>query len=124
MVNAPNPLIVQLSAFSPTALPNLNQPAAQPTGAELIASAGQGLGYVTLTARVSFIAILILVLAFYWTLDGPRTIKSFLLLIPQDRRESILSQLISAMETKVGYYLAGQGVLCLVIGILALIAYC
>jgi predicted PurR-regulated permease PerM len=27
------------------------------------------------------------------------------------------------METKVGYYLAGQGILCLVIGILALVAY-
>ena len=27
------------------------------------------------------------------------------------------------METKVGFYIAGQGVLCLVIGIMALVAY-
>ena len=87
-----------------------------------MASAGQALGYVTMGARVSFIAVVILILAFYWTLDGPRTIKSFLLLVPQDRRESI-SELISAMETKVGFYIAGQAVLCLVIGILALAAY-
>jgi len=120
MVNAPNSLLVQLSAFLPAALPNLKL--TQQTGAELMASAGQGLGYITLTAQVGFIAIIIAVLAFYWTLDGPRTIKSLLLLVPQDRRES-LSELISAMETKVGYYLAGQGILCLVIGILALIAY-
>jgi predicted PurR-regulated permease PerM len=120
MVNAPNPLITQLSDFIPIALPDLQL--TQQTGAELIASAGKGLGYIILAARISFIAIIILMLAFYWTLDGPRTIKSLLLLVPQDRRES-LSELISAMETKVGFYLAGQGILCLVIGIMALVAY-
>ncbi len=87
-----------------------------------MASAGQALGYVTSAARVIFIAMVILVLAFYWTLDGPRTIKSFLLLVSQDQREST-SELILAMETKVGFYLAGQGILCLVIGIMALVAY-
>jgi predicted PurR-regulated permease PerM len=122
MVNYPNQLIVRLSDFLPAALPSLDPRATQQTGAELMASAGQGLGYITLAGQVGFITIVILVLAFYWTLDGPRTIKSFLLLVPQDRRESI-SELILAMETKVGFYLAGQGFLCLVIGLLALIAY-
>jgi predicted PurR-regulated permease PerM len=61
-------------------------------------------------------------LAFHWTLDGPRTIQSLLLLVPRGQRESI-SELISAMETKVGFYIAGQSVLCLVIGIMALVAY-
>ena len=102
-------------------LPSLN-PRTQQTGPEVMASAGQALGYVTSAAKVIFIAIAILVLAFYWTLDGPRTIQSLLLLVPQDQRESI-SELISAMETKVGFYIAGQGVLCLVIGIMALVAY-
>jgi predicted PurR-regulated permease PerM len=88
----------------------------------MLASAGQVLDYSTLAAKVILIAIVILVLAFYWTLDGPRTIQSFLLLVPQGQRESI-SELISAMETKVGFYIAGQGVLCLVIGIMALLAY-
>jgi predicted PurR-regulated permease PerM len=48
--------------------------------------------------------------------------SGLLLLVPQSKRESI-SELISAMETKVGFYIAGQGVLCLVIGIMALVAY-
>ncbi len=61
-------------------------------------------------------------LAFYWTIDGPRIIQSFLLLIPQGQRESI-SELISSMESRVSFYIAGQGVLCLVIGILSLLAY-
>jgi len=79
-------------------------------------------GFVTSAARAILIAIVVLVLAFYWTLDGPRTIQSFLLLVPQNQRESI-SDLISAMEIKVGSYIAGQGVLCLVIGVMALVAY-
>lgn len=122
MVNYPNQLMVRLSEFIPATLPGMVPRTAQQTGQEVMASAGQALGYVTLAAKVILIAIVILVLAFYWTLDGPRTIQSFLLLVPQDKRESI-SELISAMETKVGFYIAGQGFLCLVIGIMALVAY-
>jgi predicted PurR-regulated permease PerM len=75
-----------------------------------------------LMAKVIFIAMVILVLAFHWTLDGPRTIQSLLLLVPKGQREGI-SELISDVETKVGFYIAGQSLLCLVIGILALVAY-
>ena len=88
----------------------------------MLASAGQALGYVASAAKVILIATAILLLALHWTLDGPRTIQSLLLLVPRGQRESI-SELISAMETKVGFYIAGQGVLCLVIGIMALVAY-
>ena len=87
-----------------------------------MASAGQVFGYLSSTAQFLFTAMVVLMLAFFWTLDGPRIIQSFLLLVPQDRRESI-RDLISAMETKVGYFVAGQGFLCLVIGLMALTAY-
>jgi len=119
-VNNPNQLIVRLSEFLPATLPDLEP--IQQTGQQMLASAGQALGYVASAARVILIATAVLLLAFHWTLDGPRTIQSWLLLIPTGQRENI-SELVSAMETKVGFYLAGQGVLCLVIGILALVAY-
>jgi predicted PurR-regulated permease PerM len=120
LVHYPNQLFVRLSELLPAKLPSVN-PERQ-TGQEVMASAVQALGYVTLAAKVIFIAIVILVLAFYWTLDGPRTIRSFLLLVPQDRREGI-GELISTMETKLGFFIAGQGLLCLIIGIMALVAY-
>jgi predicted PurR-regulated permease PerM len=116
----PNPFVVRLSEFLPTALPGLKP--IQQTGEQMMASAEQALGYLTVAARVVFFAIVILFLAFYWTLDGPRTIQSFLLLVPQDKREGV-RELISAMETKVGFFIIGQGILCLVIGIMALLAY-
>src|SRR3972149_6032715 len=124
MVNYPNLLIVRLSEFLPATLP-ATLPGLEPiqqTGQQMLASAGQALGYVASAAKVIFMATAILLLAFHWTLDGPRTIQSLLLLVPMGQRESI-SDLIAAMETKVGSYIAGQGVLCLVIGILALAAY-
>ncbi|HEX6303930.1 MAG TPA: AI-2E family transporter [Anaerolineales bacterium] len=120
MVNDSNPWIVRLSEFLPATLPGLEP--IQQTGQQMLASAGQALGYVALAAKVIFMATVILLLAFHWTLDGPRTIQSLLLLVPTGQRENI-SELISAMETKVGFYIAGQSVLCLVIGIMALVAY-
>jgi len=120
MANYPNQLIVRLSEFLPAALPGL-QPIQQ-TAQQMLVSAGQALGYLSLAAKVIFIAIVIILLAFHWTLDGPRIIQSLLPLVSKDRRESI-SELISAMETKISSYLAGQGILCLVIGIMALVAY-
>ena len=88
----------------------------------MLASAGQAFGYVASAASIIFMATAILLLAFHWTLDGPRTIQSLLMLVPKGQRDSI-GELISAMESKVGFYIAGQGVLCLVIGVMALVAY-
>ena len=120
LTNNPSQVLMRLGEFLPVTQQGLEL--VQQTGPQMLASAGQALGYVGLAAKVIFIAIVILVLAFYWTLDGPRIIQSLLLLVPDGQRESI-SELISAMETKIGFYLAGQGVLCLAIGTMALIAY-
>jgi len=122
MVSYPNPIILRLSEFIPATLPSLASGITQPTGSEVMASAGQAMGYLTGAGQIAFTAIVILMLTFYWTLDGSRIIKSFLFSIPQEQREGI-NELITAMETKVGFYLAGQGILCLVIGIMALVAY-
>ena len=121
-VSNPNQLLLRLGQLLPASLPSLTPGLVQQTGQEVVASAGQVLGYIISTAQVIFVAIIILVLTLYWALDGPRIIKTILLLVPQDQREKI-GELISAMESKVGFYLAGQGILCLVIGVMALVAY-
>jgi len=120
MVNYHDQLIARLGEVLPAKLPGL-APIRQ-TGPQTLASAMQALGYVALAAKIIFMAIVILVLAFYWTLDGPKTIHSFLQLVPQNRRES-MSKLVSAMETKLGFFIAGQGVLCMLVGTMALLAY-
>lgn len=119
-LDSPNRFFVRLGWLLPATLPSLGP--AQQTGAEVMSSTGQVLGYVFMAVRAIFIGVVILILTFYWTLDGPRLIKALLLLMPQDERESI-SELIVAMEAKLGLYIVGQGILSLTISILALIAY-
>lgn len=118
ILDHPNQLTESLRPLLPATLP-VSVPQ---TGQEMLDSAGQVLGYVASAATVIFTTVVILLLASYWTLDGPRTIRSLLLFVPMGQRESI-GELISAMETKVGAYIAGQGLLCLIIGVMALIAY-
>ncbi len=120
MAAYPNQWIIRLSTFLPIELPGLSS--IQSTGQVSVASAGQAWGYVVTAANIIFGGMILLLLAFYWTLDGPRIIQSLLPFVPPGQREST-GELISAMETKVGSYIAGQAVLCLVIGVMALIAY-
>jgi predicted PurR-regulated permease PerM len=120
MVNNPNQLIVRLSEFLPATLPGL-LPITQ-TVQQMLASAVQALSYLASAAKAIFLLTAILLLAFYWALDGPRTIQSLLQLVPKEHRESS-HELITSMENKVGFYIAGQGFLCLVIGVMALVAY-
>ncbi|MBK8986619.1 MAG: AI-2E family transporter [Chloroflexi bacterium] len=94
----------------------------QQTVQEMLDSAGQAVGYIGVVSQTIFTAVIIFLLAAYWTLDGPRTIRSLLLLLPQARRESI-SELITAMETKMSAFVAGQGILMLAVGSLSLVAY-
>ncbi len=120
MSHYPNQFVVRLSEFLPKTFAGMKP--IQQTGKQMLDSAGQALGYAASAAKGIFMTTAILLLAFHWTLDGPRTIQSLLRLLPKDRRESI-GELISAMETKIGFYIAGQGVLCLTVGIMALVTY-
>jgi predicted PurR-regulated permease PerM len=122
LINSPNQLFERLGQLLPTGLPLPGLIPGQQSDEEVMTSAGQMFGYVILVAKLIFTALVILVLTLYWTLDGPRIIKSILLLIPQGQRDST-AELVAAMEAKIGYYLAAQGILCLVISVMALVAY-
>jgi len=116
----PNQLIMSLSKYLPVALPGFGS--AQQTGEQMMAIAGQAPGFLSAAARTVFIATSIFLLIYHWTLDGPRSILTLLLLVPKGKREEI-SQLIDEISTRVVFYVGGQGILCLAIGGLALIAY-
>lgn len=115
------PFINSLKAILPENLAFLS-PMSQSTGQEVLDSAEQVLEYVATAVSGFFTAVILLLLAYYWTLDGPRIIRSLLLLAPSGQRQSI-GELIATMEAKVGAYMAGQGVLILVVGGMSLLAY-
>jgi predicted PurR-regulated permease PerM len=64
----------------------------------------------------------VLLVGFYWTLEGERAVYGFLLFIPSEKRESV-KKTIGEMQGKVGGFVRGQGLLGLTIGIAALLAY-
>jgi predicted PurR-regulated permease PerM len=116
----PNPLMLRMGAFLPALSPAL-EPGPQ-TGQQVLLYLGKAFGYGASAAGALFMAIAMLLLAYHWTLAGPRAVQSLLQLAAPRTRDSI-SELITAMETKVGRHLAGQGILCVAVGLLALVAY-
>lgn len=61
-------------------------------------------------------------LTFYWILESERLQKTFLLFIALPHRET-LRELGTAIEDKLGQYLVGQAVLCLLIGGISFVVY-
>jgi predicted PurR-regulated permease PerM len=117
---SPNHLIANLHSLLPEVIPGFET--IIQTNPEQLASAEQALVYIATASKLVFYAIVILLLAFYWTLDGPKTIQALIHMLPKAHRENI-AELIKAMEAKIGYFIAGQGALCLVIGVMAFISY-
>ncbi len=120
LINNPNQLLVRLGSFLPWTVPGSQQ--VEQTGEQVLASSEQALDYLSLVVKAVFITITILLIAFHWALNGERVIQSLLSLVPKRLREST-QELFSAMESKIGFYIAGQGALCLIIAILSLISY-
>lgn len=117
---SPNQLINSISQFLPDVIPGTG--IVIQSDLEMLASAELALSYLSSIFNVFFITLVTLLLSFHWTLNGQRTIESLLVLFPKNQRENH-SEMIAAIESKIGYFIAGQGALCLVVGVLAIIGY-
>jgi len=89
---------------------------------EPLTQVARSIYYVGLLTRSAFTLTAILILSFYWTLEGERSIRSLLLWVPMNRRDQI-REFIAESEDKVGGFIVGQSLLCLSIGVMALAAY-
>ena len=121
LLDNPNQLIARLGALFTAALAPDQSPLPQ-TGQDILDTAGQAMGYLGSASQFILTTVAILLIAFYWTLDGPRYVKSLVALLPAAHRDST-QELIAVIETKVSAYMAGQGLLMLAVGGLALVAY-
>jgi predicted PurR-regulated permease PerM len=81
-------------------------------GAAIREQIAQAMPYAATIIRGLFVGLAVILLAFYWTLDGQRTIRYWLLLVPQNKRENIR-----------GIYVRGIFLLSLIVGAMALVAY-
>jgi predicted PurR-regulated permease PerM len=111
-------LLVALPPDLPTLLQATGQAAEEATQADGTAMFDQ----LQRLAIAVFPVIAVILLAIYWTLEKERIRQAALLLVPIKRRGEV-RELLLEIDTKVGGYLMGQGLLSLSIGTLALIAY-
>jgi predicted PurR-regulated permease PerM len=72
--------------------------------------------------RNLFTLVAVLLLGFYWTLEGDRRMRALVLFAPFDRRRAIRG-FITDIERTVGAYLRGQSLVCLAIGVMAFVIY-
>ncbi len=120
--NSPSQLISSLGDYLPPTLKLSVADQSLQTGQQVLDSAEQVFEYLSTGIQVLLVAIVLVLLTFHWTLNGAKYIQSLLLLLPKEKREGI-NDLISAIESKVGYFIMGQGILCLVIGVMAMVVY-
>jgi predicted PurR-regulated permease PerM len=67
-------------------------------------------------------ALAIFLLAYYWTQEGNLVLRALLRVFPPQRRKE-MREFMQLAETKIGGYVRGQGLLCIVIGLAAFTAY-
>lgn len=129
MVDSPNRLLWRLGQQLPPQLPGFavspqtgNAATAPQAEDENLASVVQAITYTRLIGWGTFLTVATLLISFYWILERQRAIRSLLLLFPMSWRDEA-RELITVSEAKVGAYVRGQSILCLIIGVLSLIAY-
>ena len=113
------PSEMQVEALVPTPEGETAPPAEAMSSIDRVA---QTFSYAGTVARGIFTVVAIFLVSFYWTLEGDRATRSVVLLFPRNYRDD-LREIVESIEAKLGGYLLGQGILCLSIGSLQLIAY-
>lgn len=120
LLNVPSELVVRVAEQIPARL--ALEERAPPSAEGTINAVTQASDYATLVLRGVYLAVAVVLLAFYWSVHADRTIRSLLLLAPTARREG-LRQLTEEIEAKIGGYLRGQGSLCLIMALMTLAVY-
>lgn len=124
MLEHPNFVVWRVARVLPEEL-ELEAPANQqtePVGEDEISAAAALLNTLGSVGRSLFALVAVLVLSYYWTLDGQRIQQSLLLALPREKRAKAQA-LALGMQQRLAAFVLGQGLLSLMVGGLAFIAY-
>jgi predicted PurR-regulated permease PerM len=92
------------------------------TSEEVFDQVGQTLFYANQVVRGVLSVLAVFLLAYYWTQESNFIIRDLLRLIPRARRKSI-RVFIQVAEVKISGYMRGQGILSILVGLAAFVAY-
>jgi predicted PurR-regulated permease PerM len=127
LVSSPLLVIRQIAAQMPAQInltPTLTAPVvgAPPAAGGALDAVGQVLTATGAILSGLFTLTALLLIGFYWTLEGERAVRALLQPLPADQRENA-RDILTEVETRVGGYVRGQGFLALVVGGAALVVY-
>lgn len=120
LLEIPSPFVQRMVARLPPRL--TPPPTAEAAVEQAVVQVSHSLGFVGSGLKAALALAGGLMLAFYWSLQEERTIRWLLLFFPVERREAV-RDFLGAVDTKVGAYLRGQAILCLIVAALALVAF-
>ncbi len=89
---------------------------------EAVTAAPSTWAILLLGAYGSFVTLVILALSFYWTLEREVITRRLEMRIPPQRREQVRA-LILEVEGKIGGYFRGQIILCVIVGVVSVLAF-
>jgi predicted PurR-regulated permease PerM len=115
LVNSPLLALRQIASQLPSQLNLTPSTAASPAAGSLDAI-GQVLNATGVILSGLFTLTAILLIGFYWTMEGEGAMRALLLYLPNDKRESA-REILSEIEMRVGGYVRGQGIMALTIGV-------
>lgn len=118
LLGAPQPLVARIASYAPEEI-GWSRQASTPETLDTVVTAASVAGP---ALRVVLGTLAAVVLSFYWSLQDAKTLRSLLLLVPAPRRDAI-RELLGQIEDKLGAYLIGQGILCLLVGLMSLAAF-
>jgi predicted PurR-regulated permease PerM len=93
-----------------------------PATEEAIDQVAQTLLYTNLVLKGILGTLAVFLLAYYWTQESNLVMRALLRIFPTQRRKRI-REFMQLAETSLGGYIRGQGLLCIVVGVLAFISY-
>ena len=92
------------------------------TGEGLLTQVTQTVFYANVAVRGILSVLAVFLLAYYWTQESSQIIRALIRLVPLHRRNET-QEFLQLAERKIGGYVRGQGILCLVVGAAAFIFY-
>ena len=93
-----------------------------PTSEEVFNQVNQTFLFANMILKGILSVLAVFLLAYYWTQESNFVIRGLLRMMPRSRRKEI-REFIQIIEVKIAGYIRGQGILSLVVGIAAFIAY-
>jgi predicted PurR-regulated permease PerM len=120
LVSSPLLVIRQIAAQMPAQI-NLT-PAVSPAAGASLDAVGQALNTLGVILSGLFTLAAILLIGFYWTLEGEGALHTLIRPLSNDKRESA-HEMLHEIETRVGGYVRGEGILSVMIGVADLVVF-